>query len=333
MAETEAYPLGGELLARFPMTRTYSPEVAREAFSRISHVRHFDLPKGSEGFFGQLNYARVHGIELAYCFNGAELAVHAEGRPQFRQQICLSGSAVSKLMGTEVELASGRSCIIPPEIDVASHTGSSYRQILLRLDFDSVVTKLTALIGSSYRKKLEFSPHTAVNDPHQERLMRAVLFLAKELDLGSVGCDMSDLAKAEFAQWIIVLFLLGGRHNYEIHLQGKAPDTAPRQVRLATEYIEANWNKPISIEDLAIATNASARSLFKTFKQNRSCSPMAFVKQVRLAHARRMLSSGDPAVTVTGVAFACGFHNVGHFAADYRRTFGELPSQTILRAK
>jgi transcriptional regulator GlxA family with amidase domain len=32
---------------------------------------------------------------------------------------------------------------------------------------------------------------------------------------------------------------------------------------------------------------------------------------------------------VTGVAFACGFQNLGHFARDYRLRFGELPSETL----
>jgi AraC-like DNA-binding protein len=34
---------------------------------------------------------------------------------------------------------------------------------------------------------------------------------------------------------------------------------------------------------------------------------------------------------VTGIAFKCRFGNLGHFAADYRRAFGELPSDTLAR--
>jgi transcriptional regulator GlxA family with amidase domain len=59
---------------------------------------------------------------------------------------------------------------------------------------------------------------------------------------------------------------------------------------------------------------------------------MAFAKMVRLKHARRMLSSGDPEASVTLVAFACGFGNLGHFARDYRQTFGERPSATLAKA-
>jgi len=42
--------------------------------------------------------------------------------------------------------------------------------------------------------------------------------------------------------------------------------------------------------------------------------------------------NAEESTTVTGVAFACGFSNLGHFANDYRATFGELPSDTLRRA-
>ena len=62
---------------------------------------------------------------------------------------------------------------------------------------------------------------------------------------------------------------------------------------------------------------------------------MNFVKRVRLNHAKQMLTLSTRAheETVTSVAFACGFGNLGHFASDYKRAFGEMPSATLLRAK
>jgi len=52
---------------------------------------------------------------------------------------------------------------------------------------------------------------------------------------------------------------------------------------------------------------------------------MRFVKQVRLRHGREMLNNPNSATSVTGVAFDCGFGNLGHFANDYQRAFGETP--------
>ena len=60
---------------------------------------------------------------------------------------------------------------------------------------------------------------------------------------------------------------------------------------------------------------------------------MAFAKKVRLTHANEMLKMPDAKTSVTGVAFACGFANLGHFAKDYQEMFRELPSETLGRSK
>jgi transcriptional regulator GlxA family with amidase domain len=58
---------------------------------------------------------------------------------------------------------------------------------------------------------------------------------------------------------------------------------------------------------------------------------MQYVKRLRLEKARELLTDGGTKQSVTAVAFACGFLNLGHFARDYRNRFGELPSQTPSR--
>jgi len=102
---------------------------------------------------------------------------------------------------------------------------------------------------------------------------------------------------------------------------------ACRQLRLAEDYIEANWDKPLELEVLAKITNISARSLFYYFRKWRSKTPMQYLKEVRLKHARQMLQQ-SPDASVATVAFACGFGNLGHFARDYKKAWGERPSET-----
>jgi transcriptional regulator GlxA family with amidase domain len=113
---------------------------------------------------------------------------------------------------------------------------------------------------------------------------------------------------------------------------GKQPSTT-WQVRRAEAYIETHWSEPITIASLAHATAASARSIFYHFKNTRGQSPMSFVKQVRLEHAREMLARGDIRRSVTEIAIDCGFGNLGHFAGDYFKRFGERPSDTLKRSK
>jgi transcriptional regulator GlxA family with amidase domain len=116
---------------------------------------------------------------------------------------------------------------------------------------------------------------------------------------------------------------------------GETPGQPPTtwQVRRAEEYIATHWNQPITIASLARATAASARSIFYHFKSARGQSPMSFVKQVRLDHAREMLKRCGIGCSVTEIAVECGFGNLGHFAGDYLKRFGEHPSDTLKRSK
>jgi transcriptional regulator GlxA family with amidase domain len=116
-------------------------------------------------------------------------------------------------------------------------------------------------------------------------------------------------------------------------LTGPHRRPATWQVRRAEEYIRTHWDQRITIDALARATAVSARSLFQHFKNSRGQSPKSFVKQVRLQHAREMLENPDRSYSVTETAVGCGFGNLGHFAGDYLKYFGERPSDTLRRGK
>ena len=104
-------------------------------------------------------------------------------------------------------------------------------------------------------------------------------------------------------------------------------------MRRVEEFIEANWNQPVSIDAIAEITGISARAIFRAFRRSRGYSPMAFAKKVRLRHAQELLVAPDEDTTVTGIALKCGFANPGHFAREYREVFGHLPSHSLARSK
>jgi transcriptional regulator GlxA family with amidase domain len=141
------------------------------------------------------------------------------------------------------------------------------------------------------------------------------------------------LMQVELQDALLTSFLLANPNNYSGSLDGEAVASAPWQVDRAEQFIEANWDKAITIEALAAATNVSVRSLFSAFKAGRGYTPMEFVKRVRLDQARQKLSTPGSEISVAAVAFGCGFGNLGHFAIDYRRRFGERPSETLRRGK
>jgi AraC family ethanolamine operon transcriptional activator len=69
------------------------------------------------------------------------------------------------------------------------------------------------------------------------------------------------------------------------------------------------------------------------FLLSRCClSPLAYFKASRLNAVRQELKAGYAGTTtVREIAQRWGFRHTGEFAADYRRLFGELPSETFNR--
>jgi transcriptional regulator GlxA family with amidase domain len=82
-------------------------------------------------------------------------------------------------------------------------------------------------------------------------------------------------------QFVITLVLCGHRHNYSHLLEQDMPDAGWRAVRRAEEYIEANAQRAITLEELAQATGVSTLTLFRSFKKYRGYSPTEFLSRLR----------------------------------------------------
>jgi transcriptional regulator GlxA family with amidase domain len=194
----------------------------------------------------------------------------------------------------------------------------------------ALMGKLTAIVGDLRLGPLHFHPAINASAPQSKRLQRLLRFIATEAELPP---PMPPIMQTELQQAMMTSLLLATANNYSRLLHGAPAAAAPWQVRRAEQFIEANWDQPITIEALTAPTNVSARSLFSAFKSGRGYSPMDFVKRVRLGRTWQKLSRPDAGTSVSAVAFECGFGNPGHFAVDYRHHFGERPSETLRRGR
>jgi AraC-like DNA-binding protein len=240
----------------------------------------------------------------------------------------LRGVGAHEIGGKGVSVSRSRGAVLSPGV-VTLRYEPLFEHLSMTVRPAALVGKLAALVGDLRAGPLQFNPAVIASAPQAKRLERLLQFVAAEFDPSAA--PMPSIMEFELQQSMITSFLLANANNYSGLLLGEPEAAAPWQVRRAEQFIEANWDQPISIEELARVTNVSARSLFSSFKAGRGCSPMEFVKRVRLGRARQKLSRPDTGTSVTEVAFACGFGNPGHFARDYRENFGETPSETLRR--
>jgi AraC family transcriptional regulator, ethanolamine operon transcriptional activator len=111
------------------------------------------------------------------------------------------------------------------------------------------------------------------------------------------------------------------RHPH-ITLPGRA-----RLIRRAEDFMRSRLANPMGAIDLCRELGVSDRTLRKAFRDTYGIGPMVYYRYLRLNVVRSHLLA-NPTVTVAEMAQRFGFHHLGNFAADYRRLFGERPSET-----
>jgi len=103
-------------------------------------------------------------------------------------------------------------------------------------------------------------------------------------------------------------------------------------VRNVENWVDGQSPQTIQIADLCRALRLSRRTLHRAFAETLGVGPAGYLTRKRLTAVRTELRRSDPAaINVTDVATKYGFWELGRFARDYRRTFGERPSETLGR--
>lgn len=111
-------------------------------------------------------------------------------------------------------------------------------------------------------------------------------------------------------------------------MAGARPDLPP-SLRHAIDWLQLRLDAPIVLDDLAAAAGVRPRTLEAQFKLHLGTTPMGWLRRTRLARARQQLLTSRDETSVTGIALANGFTELGRFSGQYRKAFGELPSQTL----
>lgn len=314
----------------FALRRFVDADGLDSAFTALFPDHVLDVGPSRSEFHGEFNIAslRKSHVVLANFYDPINIHIRQSGYYLHGFPIC----EPEKILRNEISAKISTDCessLEPGELILS--TQSEFQNMIFLMESDALSNVIATLSGKHNIGQLKLDRQYFQSRP-ERRILRGLFNLLSE-EIRSGDSSLSPVALAEIEQAMLVAYVCGNSHNYSGVLDVRQPDLAPHQIRRVEEYIEANWNQPISIEGLAIVANASARSIFQSFRLHRGYSPMKFVKTVRLRRAREMLGEPHSDVSVTNTAFACGFGNLGHFARDYRQAYGETPSATLHRAK
>ncbi len=89
-------------------------------------------------------------------------------------------------------------------------------------------------------------------------------------------------------------------------------------------YIQANYDKELTIEEIASACMISTSECIRCFRATINTTPIAYLKSYRLQQAALKLQLTTDKISV--IAESCGFQEMSYFAKSFREVYGCTPS-------
>lgn len=95
------------------------------------------------------------------------------------------------------------------------------------------------------------------------------------------------------------------------------------KLKRALSFIRNNYNKPITLEEMAKTNNMSQKYFCTFFKELTRKTPIEYLILYRIECAAKKLQQSD--LSVTEIAFSCGFNDLSYFIKTFKRIKGVTP--------
>ena len=307
-------------MAALRQSRFFVCDDVIEARDRIAQVLqpHLLLPlSGASARLCHMDVIDIPGVRISAVSFG-EARIEVPPLADYHAVIfCLSGQARVYASGREVDIGPRRAVACHPGRPLEGQFSSDCEQLVLRIDRaamqahtglrDVILDPVIDLTGPSARPWLAHL-RSLTDDPELLRMVRGDARIA-----------------ANYTGLLLSLLVKGHSRKTTAEQSWHLP--VPAGVHRAEGFIEAHAADPITLDDIANAAGTPVRTLLDGFQRFRGTSPMQHLRNVRLNLARERLR-GDRSASIASIALECGFGNLGRFAQDYAKRFGELPSKT-----
>lgn len=201
------------------------------------------------------------------------------------------------------------------------HTGSAalpegWRYRMLYPDATILREVATELTGRP--RPVPYFPEPVIDDP---ALARELLRLHAALEAQAEPLERSSRLAAAFARLI-------ARHADTLHLE-PAVHAEPALVGRLRAYLDERASMPVRLDELAKLAGMSAFRTLRVFERSAGMPPHAYLTQVRVARARRLLAQHIPPAQV---ATLVGFYDQSHLTRHFKRIVGVTPGQYAVGA-
>ncbi len=118
----------------------------------------------------------------------------------------------------------------------------------------------------------------------------------------------------------------GNREDYHVKNGiNKAKDTEKENITRAIKYLKKHVTGEFSLKQVSKVANLSPYHFIRVFKAYTGKTPYDYFLDIKILKAREFLSQQNK--SVTEVCYLCGFNNLSHFTALFKKRVGLSPSE------
>jgi AraC-like DNA-binding protein len=319
------------LLTRFSLLDTRSLAAARQATSSF-WPKHTSVMLGPEDYALELNRAALGRTILTYVSCTSRLRVmSAEPAADFTLYVPLRGE-IEMLIDDEQMTATAARPLLRGPVRSFVFEPSPTRCLVVDIP---VATMRAAASAAGAR----LPGHVSIDAAPAAAVIRLATRLAaaanRSRSLAALqrfsardrGARMPEPIRKLEDQLLDVLVHAGGSAAFQ-----RRPPSDHCDVEALKAWLAARAHGPVRMTELSKRAGVSQRTVERSFLRT-GCTPLEYLRGVRLEHARQMLVAATATTTVAEVARAAGFTHLSRFAIEYRGRFGELPSQALARRR
>jgi transcriptional regulator GlxA family with amidase domain len=156
----------------------------------------------------------------------------------------------------------------------------------------------------------------------RDRWTSAGITTGIDLFLALVEHDHGPQLAHEVARWLVVFVRRpGGQSQFSTQLRVAPATTA--SIAETQRWLSDHLADDLPVEALAARAHMSPRSFARKFRDETGTTPAAYVEQLRVEAARRLLEATD--LTVAAIASQIGFHRAETLHRAFRRRLGTTP--------
>jgi AraC family transcriptional regulator len=124
----------------------------------------------------------------------------------------------------------------------------------------------------------------------------------------------------EFSNCSIEMLLIG-----LIADKKRGEKSLPNWLNKIVELLNDNWNTEISLNDLATAANVHPKTISKYFPKYFNCTFGDYRRKIKVEKSLSLIKTSN--LSLTEIAYECGFYDQSHFTATFRNLTGFRPKE------